>query len=236
MDSTYEVVCYEPGRKGQVIELQSHLWSPSVALNTAYFEWKYERNPYVDAPLIFLATHRDRVVGVRGFFGTQWEGGFPTQKSIVPYADDLVIAPEHRNRGLIPKIMASAFEDLATRRYEYAFNLSAGPMTFLSSLAAGWRSAGSMKPMRQRSWRNAIRSGRERVIARLPALSQEIKKSLHQWSGEKRWSFADIDVERVRRTFRGAPWILFEEVPRCADMAEVVERIDGYGRIRHVRP
>jgi GNAT superfamily N-acetyltransferase len=160
MDSTYEVVCYEPGLRGQVIELQSHLWSPNAALNTAYFEWKYERNPYVDAPLIYLAMHNGKAVGMRGFWGMQWEGGIPTQESIALYADDLVIAPAHRNRGLIPKIMAAAFEDLGKRSYQYAFNLSAGPITFLSSLATGWRSVGSMQPMRQRSWRVALRSGR----------------------------------------------------------------------------
>ena len=43
----YEFVRYQPDLKGQVVELQTHLWSPSLALNTAYFEWKYERNPYL---------------------------------------------------------------------------------------------------------------------------------------------------------------------------------------------
>jgi GNAT superfamily N-acetyltransferase len=235
MDSTYELVCYEPGLKKQVIELQTHLWSPSVGLNTAYFEWKYERNPYVDAPLIYLAMHNGRAVGMRGFFGTQWEGGIPTQKSIVLYADDFVIAPEHRNRALSTKIMAAAFEDLAKRRYQYAFSLSAGPMTFLFSLATGWRSVGSMQPMRQRSWQVALRSGRDRLITRLPVRSRGINEIFRQWSQKKRRSLADIDADQVRRSLTGVPWILFEDVPRCADMAQLIERIGGCGRIRHVR-
>lgn len=235
MGSTYELVCYEPGLKRQVIELQSHLWSPSVALNTAYFEWKYERNPYVDAPLIYLAMHNGRAVGMRGFFGIQWEGGIPTQKSIVLYADDLVIAPAHRNRGLIPKIMAAAFEDLAKRGYQYAFNLSAGPITLLSSLATGWRSVGSMQPMCQRSWRVALRSGRDRLITRFPVLSRGTNGPFYRWSQKRQRSLADIDTEEVRRSNMHTPLILFEHVPRCAAMAELVERIGGCGRIRHVR-
>src|SRR5208337_1328121 len=234
MNSTYELVRYELGLKGQVIDLQSHLWSPSVALNTAYFEWKYERNPYVAESLIYLVMHDGRAVGMRGFHGMQWEGGIPNQKSIVLYADDLVIAPEHRNRGLIPKIMAAAFEDLAKRRYRYAFNLSAGPITLLSSLATGWRSVGSMQPMRQRSWRVVLRSGRNRLITRLPMLSRKNSGILRLWPEKKRASLADIDAELVRHKLRDVPSIRFEDVPRCAAMAELVERIGG-SRIRHVR-
>ena len=235
MGSTYEIVCYEPALKGQVIELQSHLWSPSVALNKAYFEWKYERNPYVDAPLIYLAMHNGRAVGMRGFFGIQWEGGIPTQRSIALYADDLVIAPAHRNRGLIPRIMAAAFKDLAKRGYQYAFNLSAGPITLLSSLSTGWRSVGSMQPMCQRSWRVALRSSRDRLITRFPTLSRGINGPLHRPSQRRQRSFADRDTEEFRRTDLHSPSILFEPVPRCSAMAELVERIGGCGRIRHVR-
>lgn len=235
MDSNYELVPYKPGLKAQVIELQSHLWSPSKALNTAYFEWKYERNPYVDAPLIYLAMHEGKIVGMRGFFGMQWEGGFPNQESIVLYADDFVIAPEHRNRGLMPRIMAAAFVELTERKYRYAFNLSAGPMTFLSSLATGWRSVGSMQPMRRRSRRVALRSVRDRLITRLPMLSGRINGVLRTWREKRRRSLADIDPERVKGSCPGAPWIVFEDAPRSADMAELVERIGGCGRIRHVR-
>ena len=235
MNSHYDLVRYEPQLKKQVIDLQSHLWSPSAALNTSYFEWKYERNPYFDTPLIYLAMCGGNAVGMRGFFGTEWEGGVPIQKFSALYADDLVIAPEHRNRGLIPKIMSAAFKDLAKRKYQYAINLSAGPMTILSSLATGWRNVGSMQPMRQRSWRVAVRSGRNRLVARLPLLSREIGEIMRQWHEKKRRSLADLDADRVRRTLRDVPWIHFEDAPRCAAMAELVERIGGSGRIRHVR-
>lgn len=235
MDSTYELICYEPGLRSQVIELQRHLWSPSVDLNTAYFEWKYERNPYVDVPLIYLAMHDGKAVGMRGFLGMQWEAGIPAQKSIVLYADDLVVAPEHRNRGLIPKIMAAAFQDLAKRKFHNAINLSAGPMTVLSSLAAGWRSVGSMQPMRQRSLKVALRTGRDRLSTRLPALARNMSDVFSQSAEKKRRSLANIDERQISFNFKGAPELLFEDAPRCAAMAELVQRIGSNGRIRHVR-
>jgi GNAT superfamily N-acetyltransferase len=154
----YEFVRYQPDLKGQVVELQTHLWSPSLALNTAYFEWKHERNPYLDEPLIYLAMYHGKAIGMRGFFGVQWEGGVPAQRFTSLYADDMVIAPEHRRRGLVSELMTSAIEDLDKQGYEYVFNLSAGEITLHSSLSMGWRSAGWAHPMRRRPWRGALQA------------------------------------------------------------------------------
>jgi hypothetical protein len=226
MNSPYQVVRYQPALKPQVLELQCHLWSPSTALNAAYLEWKYERNPYIDTPLIYLAMHDGKAVGMRGFFGTRWQGEYPAQPAVVLYADDLVIAPQHRNGGLIPRITNAAFDDMATSDYQYTVNLSPGPMTVLSSIAGGWRSVGFMRPMRRRPWRVTLRRGRERLIGRLPALQQ--------WLGSRRRSLADIDVDRIRHGAHGARRIALEDAPRCVPMAELVDRIGG-DRIRHVR-
>jgi hypothetical protein len=226
MTSAYQVVRYQPALKPQVIELQCHLWSPSPALNAAYLEWKYERNPYIDAPLIYLAMLDGTAVGMRGFFGTRWQGEDPAQTAIVLYADDLVIAPGHRNGGLIPRITTAAFDDTAIRNYQYAVNLSPGPMTVLSSIAGGWRCVGFMQPMRRRPWRVALRRDQERLIRRLPALEQ--------WTRTSRRSLVDIDGDRIRRRSTGVRRIALEDAPRCAAMAELVGRIGG-GRIRHVR-
>jgi hypothetical protein len=50
----YEIVKYCPEFKQQVLKLQTHLWSPDVTVNSAYLEWKYERNPYMKTPFIHL--------------------------------------------------------------------------------------------------------------------------------------------------------------------------------------
>ncbi len=235
MAPKYEFVRYNPDLKRQVVELQTHLWSSSEALNTSYFEWKYERNPYLDTPLIYLAIHNGRVVGMRGFFGVQWEAGVPAERSTSLYADDMVILPEHRNQGLMPKIMSAAFDDLARLRYDYIFNLSAGPITFLSSLSMGWRSAGTVKPMFWRPWRSAFRSGLRDLMKPFPSVYWIIHNLRSKWFPSSRWSMTDIDLERARQTLKAYPWISFHDVPRCAAMAELVERIGHAGRIRHVR-
>ena len=53
----------------------------------------------------------------------------------------------HRNRELVTLIMKAAFEDLAKRGYRHVFNLSAGLVTVMGSLAMGWKSAGTLDPI-----------------------------------------------------------------------------------------
>jgi hypothetical protein len=70
--STYEFISYGPQLKSQILELHKNLWNSSTDLNAAYFDWKYERNPYVKEPLIYLAMCNGKPIGMRGFFGVRW--------------------------------------------------------------------------------------------------------------------------------------------------------------------
>src|SRR4029453_7700976 len=127
--SAPEVVRYEPRLRERVVELQRHLWRGDAALNRRYLAWKYERNPYVSEPLMYLAMAGDRAVGMRGMIGSCWEAGTGSERFVVPCAEDFVIAPEHRSRGLFPRIMRVAVDDLAARGHACAFSLSAGAVT-----------------------------------------------------------------------------------------------------------
>ena len=233
----YEIVRYHPELKRQVIELQTHLWSPDLSLNTSYFEWKYERNPYLKEPLIYLAMHDGKAIGMRGFFGVQWECGVPTMRFTSLYADDMVIAPEHRNRGLMSKIMTFAFGDLATKEYKYAFNLSAGLPTLRSSLSMGWRSVGWVRPMRRRSWptATALQAGVLRRMQKLAPYSGRLFRLASGRLVRLRHSLEDTDLEQINYTLKHTSGISVDDAPRCAAMAELVSRIGGTGRIRHVR-
>jgi GNAT superfamily N-acetyltransferase len=240
MSLNYEIVPYQPDLKRQVIELQTHLWSPDLSLNASYFEWKFERNPYVKKPLIYLAMSHGKAIGMRGFFGVQWECGATNQRFTNLYADDMVIAPEHRNRGLMAKIMTSAFNDLATSGYNYAFNLSAGSATLRSSLSMGWRSAGWVRPMHRRSWPTVLQRGVLRRIKKLSVFSDKLSSFASRQLARSRYALENNSLEntylkQINRTIARTPSITVEYAPRCAAMAELVSRIGNAGRIRHVR-
>ncbi|MGH7801690.1 MAG: hypothetical protein ACREOW_13875 [Thermodesulfobacteriota bacterium] len=69
MNVKHEIVKYGPEFESHVVELQRHLWSPDPTVNAAYLEWKCDRNPYIDTPLIFLDLRAGEMVGMKGRWG-----------------------------------------------------------------------------------------------------------------------------------------------------------------------
>jgi hypothetical protein len=234
-ESKYTVVNYQPEFKNRVVELQKHLWSPSAALNRAYLEWKYERNPYSDTPLIYLVLYEGEVVAMRGMFGMKWEIGSESDTVHVLCAEDLVILPEHRNRGLVTKIMKNALHDAETRGHSHAFSLSAAPVTMIASLAMGWRNVGSMKPMRRQPSQAPFMFRLQRYISgRHLARQYSHRFPFRQWE-ERQRPLSCLDRKRFRPGVEVGLSISVQKEPRPEAMAELVKQIGCDGRIRHVR-
>src|SRR5262245_42838819 len=101
---SYHFTLYKPKYREQIVSLQRGLWSSDLEANSAYFAWKYEQNPYIEQPLIYLALDNDRVVGMRGFYGAQWDAVPTGQNVVMPCAGDTIIAQEYRHRGLLRQL------------------------------------------------------------------------------------------------------------------------------------
>ena len=233
----WRVVPFRPEHSTLVAELQRHLWSPDVQSNAEYLNWKYFENPYIREPLLYLAFVEDRLVGMRGAFGSRWEVGEPAALHTLPYADDLVIDPGFRGRGLHRAIMRFAFDDLAARGYQYVVNLSSGRATRVLSLRMNWRESGQMAGVDRRSSRAAAVDGFKRLALRMPLA----------------WRYADaprrflpvgdhlFDVFDSRAPSRGkgssTGAIFAQPVPLHDEMERLIDRLPktGAGRIRHVR-
>jgi GNAT superfamily N-acetyltransferase len=226
----YEIVSYRPELKGQIARLQRHLWGGDEALNAAYFEWKYERNPYLPVPLVSLALAAGEVVGMRGMFGSCWEIGAGPELVVVPCGDDLVIAPDHRHRGLFGRIMDATNAELAAGGHPVTFSLSAGVVAMAGSLARGWRTAASV--------REVFRAGPGPT-----SLAWSLARRVRSWPGmrylaraaarTRRPSFQQLDAAAPRTPGHGGIWCTSE--PRPQAMADLVRRLGHDGRIRHVR-
>ncbi|MGH7799582.1 MAG: GNAT family N-acetyltransferase [Thermodesulfobacteriota bacterium] len=241
----YNIVKYSPDFKDQILELQTYYWSPDVTLNAAHLEWKYYQNPYVDDPLIYIALCDGEVVGMRGLFGAKWQVGHSGQTFIGTQPGDLVIAPKHRNHGLMTKIMRFALNDLADKGCKYVLHLNAGPVKLLSSIAMGWRCAGLWKTMHWKANKKSI-SVFDRVRKyknKMPFLSvtSNLVRRYSDWltflhSANKRadpFSYLDRNYSLCRS--EDSPHISLEQNPRPEAMAELVERIGSDGCIRHVK-
>jgi hypothetical protein len=230
MNNLYDIVSYRPEHKRQVSALQTLLWSTDPDLGVRHLEWKYGENPYVKEPLIYLAFQGGELVGMRGFYGSKWELGSPAESHSLLVADDAVIAPAHRDRGLVTMIMRAAFEDLAKRGYDYVLNLSGGPVTVVGSLAMGWKSVGPLDPIGRQSGSPIHRRLRQ-FLERKPLLWRYARSPILHSAGENR-PFAALD-RKARIRLGGS--IRIEREPSPEAMSELVTRIGHDGRIRHVR-
>ena len=210
-----EILGYSTQLHPLIARLQTHLWSNDPALNRRYFRWKYLENPVLPEALVSVAVAAGRAVAMRGMSGALWQVDDAAGHHLIPYADDFVVDPEHRNSGVARRVMHPALDAAARRGFAFAVNLSASPITFVNSLANGWRSAGSFRPV----WRDgAPASGPLRrlgPIVRRPAPAP----------------FAP--PARAARAPTGAVTVARE--PRPEAMAALIERLPWDGRIRMVR-
>ncbi len=120
----YEVIPYQPELKPGLLRLGRHLWGDNDSLNQAYFEWKYEANPYLRPPLIFLAMFQGEPVGMRGLMGSRWEAAGLEAPQLLGCAGDLVVAPPHRRQGLALAIMRAAHQHAVRKGIPYLLSTS----------------------------------------------------------------------------------------------------------------
>jgi GNAT superfamily N-acetyltransferase len=162
-------------------------------------------------------------------FGSCWEIGTDAERFVIPCGDDLVIAPDHRHRGLFGRIMDATVAALAAHGYPVTFSLSAGVVALTGSLAKGWRSVGPVHEVAR--------------VAGATSWPSRLAMRARPWPGTRRLANA---VSRVRRhPFRhldsvaprtpaaGALWCPREPHPEA--MADLVRRLGHDGRLRHVR-
>lgn len=224
----YEIVAYTPALDAQIARLQTSLWSSDPDLNAAYLRWKYGDNPFLGDRMIQLATLHGYVVGMRGMFGSLWEVD-AAERHLLPYADDFVVAPAHRNRGLATRIMNASLADAARRGFPFAVNLGSSPVTFMSSVAAGWRSAGTYGAM----WRTRTSDPRLERLRRRAQRSRWYWR-LNAWR-HALWPPAGPFTFLDRNARPTAPAVTVARAARVDEMAALVARIPWDGRIRHVR-
>jgi GNAT superfamily N-acetyltransferase len=229
---TYDIVPYTPELATQIVRLQRHFYG-DAARSAAYFHWKYAENPFLDEPILQLAVNGGRVVAMRGMFGAVWQVDEPSTRHLLPCADDFVVDPEHRNHGVARLVLEAAAAEGVRRNLRFALSLSAGGVTFVNSLATGWRAAGAYgtvlcaRPSSAATRRTRQVAGRWLRHLRLRAAFDRVRSSLPRAS---RGAFHHLD-----RAPRYDSRISLSREPRPDEMAALIERLPWDGRIRHLR-
>ncbi|UCG12314.1 MAG: hypothetical protein JSU72_17735 [Deltaproteobacteria bacterium] len=234
--SKYTIQRFTPDLHGQVCQLQKHLWGSPTKLNPAYLDWKHLRNPYIPEPLIYLALYEGHVVGMRAMFGACWEAGEYTDKSMLPCAADTVIEPDYRDRGLFQELSDYVMDDLRRQNYRQILNFSSSHANYVVSvLTMGWRPMGSSEALIRAvpSISTLIKmielTSRFKIASKVQAVS---RKAIRKARVAARINaFAHLDRNA---NVQGHPVKLSRE-PKPEMMADLIQRLGGDGRIRHVR-
>lgn len=219
---TYEFIEYSADCREEVIDLQRYLWGPDPDTNAAYLDWKYEQNPYLPDPIISLAFHDGRAIGMRGAWGACWKLEAGQEPVIIPCAGDTVVAPDHRGRGLLCGLNRSLLKVLEQKGFPYVLNLSASKPVFYGSIKDGWRSVACYdelartRPILKKSWARKLHKTFRRTAPQ--SLQQALESGLNR-----------------AVSFELPEGVEMTATPRIREMARLVQRVEPPDAICHVR-
>lgn len=227
---SYRIIRYEPQFSERVAALHAQAFGVDPSESRAYLEWKYEQNPYLRKPLLFLALNdADVVVGMRGFYGTCW---IVNGRSLcIPCADDFAIIDRERNTGLATTLMQGALANVRTLGFQYVLNSSGSPVTVLQQLAMGWRSLGAMEPVERLSRSARMERALANHLARVPRLKHLVRRA---GSGLSSSCLARLEraADRAKSHRTG---VTLGVSPRAEVMAELAIDCRSDRQISHVR-
>ncbi len=230
-----------------VADLRRSLWGRSRSSNRAYLEWKYLQNPYLADPLIYVAFAGDRVVGIRGMYGTSWLAPGVDGHVVLPCAADSGIATEYRDQGLFANLTNFAIADLKRRGFQYILNMSATPANYVTSIMAmGWKKVGSYDPLlrtrdpiqpRQPTRPQPGAGTRSRRLMGALKNSTILRSAVRMLREVRRGAlarnpFAELDRHDV---LPGSVPVQVTDLPRLDVMGRLATQSERAGAIRHVR-
>ncbi|MFD9026885.1 GNAT family N-acetyltransferase [Streptomyces parvulus] len=138
--SDYRITTYAPRHRDAVVEFQQMLWQGGATGNSAYFDWKFGANPYLDDRYVTLAWQGSELVGMLGVFGSCWEVD-GHGRVMLPCLADTVVAPAHRGGPLFGRMLEWLVDRLRADGVPWLLDFGdqpAGPAMLMS----GWTAVG----------------------------------------------------------------------------------------------
>lgn len=131
---------YEPADRNAVLALDEAVWDRQRS--ESWFAWKYERNPYVNQPAVFVAESNDQIVGARPFLAFRLRIDDRSVDALQP--SDTMVHPAYRGRGIFTRMTKRAIEYYATREPRLCFNFP-NRMARPGYLKLGWQRVGDRR-------------------------------------------------------------------------------------------
>lgn len=131
---TVSVERYTPNDRRGVLDLDKAVWERERP--ESWFAWKYEENPYISHPAVFVAKADGRVVGARPFMVFRLRTGERTVIALQPA--DTMVHPDYRGRGVFTEMTKRAIGYYESHEPELCFNFP-NDMSWPGYRKLGWR-------------------------------------------------------------------------------------------------
>lgn len=125
---------YDPGDRADVLALDETVWDRTMS--ESWFAWKYEENPYVTEPPVFVARADGQVVGARPFMAFLLRVGDDIVCALQP--SDTMVHPRYRGIGIFTRMTENAISYYAVREPKLCFNFP-NEMAWPGYRKLGWR-------------------------------------------------------------------------------------------------
>lgn len=104
--SEYEIRPYRPGDRSGFLSLYNTVMGDVKSRD--WFDWKYERNPYVDHVPMIVALDEGTVVGARPLFALPLR--LDDEQTVAFQPGDAMVHPDYRRQGLFSRMMVRTIE------------------------------------------------------------------------------------------------------------------------------
>ena len=126
-----------------MLELAREALGPGPTRTPDFWQWKHQRNPFGQSPILLACEPDGRLVGMRAFMPWQWQMGTRTVDSF--RAVDTATAADWRRRGLFSRLTRTLADDVAARG-SFIFN-TPNSSSRPGYLKLGWRIVGRLPLM-----------------------------------------------------------------------------------------
>lgn len=133
----------------EIAELKAQNWDLGTDKFKRYIRWNYIERPHSKPPILYIARSGDEIIGIRGFYESNWRiGPVKLFSSLTPA--DFLIKHEYRNTGIYHQMLSHIDKDIEQSNYPYLFNFNATPVNLLGCLSTGWKSIGKINSINKR--------------------------------------------------------------------------------------
>jgi hypothetical protein len=134
----YEIRNYHKDFKTQIVNLERILWGKNAKKNKAYFEWKFENNPYSKEIIGTIGLYKGKVIGFNGFSILKWFLGDKKKFFYTISGTGACVHVDHRRKGLLTAMVNFINQKYIGSKFKLMTGFSGNFASIASGLKVGW--------------------------------------------------------------------------------------------------